>query len=53
MLRRTPVFNTDSNETLRSMNKIEVIRQESGATFWIQHNLELANSLNLSPYYYD
>lgn len=53
MLRRTPVFNTDSSETLRSMNKIEVIRQESGATFWIQHNLELANSLNLSPYYYD
>ena len=53
MLRRTPVFNTDAAGMLRSMNKIEVIRQESGATFWIQHNLELANSLNLSPYYYD
>ena len=53
MLRRTPVFNTDPEETLRSMNKIEVIRQESGATFWIEHSLELANSLNLSPYYYE
>jgi|TARA_B100001094_G_scaffold319540_1_gene364534 glyoxylase-like metal-dependent hydrolase (beta-lactamase superfamily II) len=53
LLRRTPVFNTDSEETLRSMNKIEVIRQESGATFWLEHSLELANSLNLSPYYYE
>ena len=53
MLRRTPLFNTDPEETLRSMNKIEVIRQESGATFWLEHSLELANSLNLSPYYYE
>ena len=53
MLRRAPVFNTDAEETLKSMNKIEVMRQEIGATFWIQHNLELANSLSLAPYYYD
>ncbi len=53
MLRRTPVFNTDAEETLRSMNRVEVLTQEAGATFWIEHSLELANSLNLSPYYYD
>lgn len=52
-LRRTPVFNTDAEETLRSMNRVEVIRQESGATFWLEHSLELANSLNLAPYYYE
>lgn len=52
-LRRTPVFNTDAEETLRSMNRVEVIRQESGATFWMEHSLELANTLNLAPYYYE
>ena len=35
------------------MNRVEVLTQEAGATFWIEHSLELANSLNLSPYYYD
>lgn len=53
MLRRTPLFNTDAEETLRSMNRVEVLTQEAGATFWIEHSLELANSLNLAPYYYD
>ena len=52
-LRRTPVFNTDAEETLRSMNRVEVLTQEAGATFWMEHSLELANSLNLAPYYYD
>ncbi|GIT64330.1 MAG: hypothetical protein Ct9H300mP22_7300 [Gammaproteobacteria bacterium] len=35
------------------MNRVEVLTREAGATFWIEHSLELANSLNLSPYYYD
>ena len=52
-LRRMPTFNTDRVETLRSMDKIEGLVESSNATFWIEHNLELANSLNLAPDYYD
>jgi hypothetical protein len=52
-LRRMPTFNTDRGETLRSMDKIEGIVESSNATFWIEHNLELADSLNLAPDYYD
>jgi hypothetical protein len=35
------------------MDKIEGIVESSNATFWIEHNLKLANSLNLAPNYYD
>ena len=52
-LRRTPVFNTDAGQTLESMDKVEAMVRETGATFWIEHNLELANSLNLAPAHYD
>ena len=52
-LRRTPVFNTDAAETLRSMDKVEALVEETGATFWIEHSQELADSLNLAPAFYD
>lgn len=52
-LRRTPVFNTDAEQTLASMDKIEALVEETGATFWIGHSLELAESLNLAPAFYD
>lgn len=52
-LRRTPVFNTDAEQTLESMDKVEALVEETGATFWIEHNLELAESLELAPSYYD
>ncbi len=52
-LRRTPTFNTDAEQTLRSMDKVEALVRETDATFWIEHNLELANSLNLAPAFYD
>ena len=52
-LRRMPTFNTDRDETFRSMDKIEGLIESSSATFWIEHNLELANSLDLAPNYYD
>jgi N-acyl homoserine lactone hydrolase len=52
-LRRTPVFNTDAEESKRSMTRVEVLTQEAGATFWMEHSLELANSLKLAPYYYE
>ena len=52
-LRRTPVFNTDAEETLRSMDKVEALIESTGATFWIEHSQELAESLNLAPAFYD
>jgi N-acyl homoserine lactone hydrolase len=52
-LRRTPVFNTDAEETLRSMDKVEALIRSTDATFWIEHSKELAESLNLAPAVYD
>jgi glyoxylase-like metal-dependent hydrolase (beta-lactamase superfamily II) len=52
-LRRTPEFNTDAAETLRSMDKVEAIVEATGATFWIEHNQALADTLNMAPAYYD
>ena len=52
-LRRTPVFNTNAEETLRSIDKVEAILKESGATLWIEHNKALADTLKKSPAYYD
>ncbi|MCY4263577.1 MAG: N-acyl homoserine lactonase family protein [Gammaproteobacteria bacterium] len=52
-LRRTPVFNTSAEQTLESMDKVEALIEESGATFWIEHNLELAQSLELAPDFYE
>ncbi len=52
-LRRTPVFNTSAEDTLRSMDKVEALVEETSATFWIEHSKELADSLNLAPAYYD
>ena len=52
-LRRTPVFNTDAEQTLASMDKVEALVEETGATFWIEHNLQLAQTLNLAPAFYD
>jgi len=47
------VFNTNVEDTLNSMDKIEELLISSGATFWIEHSKQLANSLNLAPAFYD
>jgi len=52
-LRRVPVFNTNVEETLNSMDKIEQLLVASGATFWIEHSKQLAESLHLAPAFYD
>jgi len=52
-LRRIPSFNTNVEETLSSMDKIEELLVASGATFWIEHSKQLAESLNLAPAFYD
>ncbi len=52
-LRRAPVFNTDAEETLRSMDKVEALLDSEGATLWIEHEMALAETLNMAPAYYD
>lgn len=52
-LRRVPGFNTNAEETLSSMDKVEALVESTGATFWIEHSKELADSLNLAPAFYD
>ena len=52
-LSAVPVYNYSPQKTLKSMAKVEQLLKESGATLWIEHDMELANSLNKSPIYYD
>lgn len=52
-LRRPPNFNADAEQTLESMDKIEQLIKETGATLWIEHDKALADSLNKAPAYYD
>jgi glyoxylase-like metal-dependent hydrolase (beta-lactamase superfamily II) len=52
-LRRTPVFNTDAEATLHSMDKVEALIREEGATLWIEHEKALAETLELAPAFYD
>lgn len=52
-LRTTPTFNTDAEETRRSMDKVEALLAERDATLWIEHDNALAQTLNLAPAYYD
>lgn len=52
-LRRAPVFNFDAQQTFASMDKVEALIEETGATFWIEHSQELAESLDLAPAVYD
>ena len=51
--RRVPVFNTNKDETLAAMEKVEKLVEERGATFWIEHDMALAKTLKKAPFYYD
>jgi hypothetical protein len=35
------------------MDKVEALIQSTNATFWIEHNQQLAETLNLAPAFYD
>jgi len=52
-LRRPPKFNVDAEMTLRSMEKVEAVIEDSGATLWIEHDKALADTLKKAPAYYD
>ena len=51
--RRVPKFNVDRDMTLASMDRVEALVQETGATLWIQHELEFFRQLNTAQAYYD
>jgi N-acyl homoserine lactone hydrolase len=52
-LRRAPTFNFDAEETLKSMQKIEQLYVGTGATLWIEHDKDFADTLKKAPHYYD
>ena len=50
--RRVPMFNVDKNQTLAAMDKVEALVAETGATFWIEHDAALFETLKLAPNFY-
>ena len=51
--RRVPTFNYDAEMTLASMERVEALVTETGATFWIEHDLALFEELEKAPPFYD
>jgi glyoxylase-like metal-dependent hydrolase (beta-lactamase superfamily II) len=52
-LRRAPTFNYDAEQTFVSMDAVEQLLIDSGATLWIEHDKALADTLRKAPAYYD
>ena len=52
-LRAVPTFNSNADQTLASMDKIERLIAETGAALWIEHDRALAETLELAPAAYD
>ena len=50
---RTPEFNFSRDQTLESMERVEALLTETGATLWIEHDHALADTLKKSPAFYD
>ena len=50
---RTPEFNFSRGQTLESMERVEALLAETGATLWIEHDHALADTLKKSPAFYD
>jgi glyoxylase-like metal-dependent hydrolase (beta-lactamase superfamily II) len=50
--RRVPLFNVDKRLTLTAMDKAEALVAATGATFWIEHDAALFQTLSLAPDYY-
>lgn len=47
-----PNFNVDKGSTLQSMDSIEFFIEKTGASLWIQHDLEQGKTRRLSPMFY-
>lgn len=51
--RRVPTFNVDAQMTLESMARVEAFVAARDATFWIEHDLALFETLRTAPQFYD
>ena len=51
--RRVPTFNFDAEMTLESMERVEAFVAERNATFWIEHDLALFETLQTAPAFYE
>jgi N-acyl homoserine lactone hydrolase len=51
--RRVPEFNFDREMSLSSMDRVEALVKETGASFWIEHELAFFEQLNKAPAYYE
>lgn len=51
--RRVPVFNTDAEQTRRSMDRVDDVLAAEGAALWIEHDQALADTLKKAPAYYE
>ncbi len=51
--RRIPEFNVDREQTLASMERVEALVAESGAQFWIEHELARFEQVKKAPAYHD
>ena len=52
-LRRVPTFNNNAAQTHESMERVEKLLADTGATLWIEHDKALADTLKKAPQYYD
>lgn len=50
--RRVPRFNFNAEQTLASMTRIEAMIAETGAEYWIEHELAWFEQLRLAPGHY-
>lgn len=51
--KRVPDFNFDRDMSLTSMERVEQLIEDTGATLWIEHELARFEQLNKAPAYYD
>lgn len=52
-LRSVPKFNYDAPMSLKSIDKVEALLKDTGATLWIEHDKALADTLKKAPQFYD
>jgi N-acyl homoserine lactone hydrolase len=52
VLKSVPLFNHSAGNTLEAMDKVEALIKETGATLWIEHDMELARTLKKAPDFY-
>ena len=51
-MRRVPTFNFDAAETLKSMDRVEALVKDIGATLWIEHEKAWGDTLEKAPGFY-